>query len=60
MMYLEENAGAAAQIGLTPKEVAELEGVVPADRTVGDRYGRANMKAINADKPVMRPGGSLR
>ena len=44
--YLEENA-AAADISLTPAEVAELEAAVPAHEIVGDRYAPANMKAID-------------
>jgi aryl-alcohol dehydrogenase-like predicted oxidoreductase len=44
--YLEENA-AAAEIGLTPEEVAELEAAVPPGQIVGDRYAAANMQAID-------------
>ena len=44
--YLEENA-AAADIKLTPAEVAELEAAVPRDAVAGDRYAAANMKAID-------------
>jgi aryl-alcohol dehydrogenase-like predicted oxidoreductase len=44
--YLEENA-AAAEIKLTPHEVAELEAAVPQNEIVGDRYAAANMKAID-------------
>ena len=44
--YLEENA-AAAEIGLTPEEVAELEAAVPPSQIVGDRYAAANMQAID-------------
>jgi aryl-alcohol dehydrogenase-like predicted oxidoreductase len=44
--YLEENA-AAAEITLTPAEVAELEAAVPAHEVAGDRYAAANMKAID-------------
>ena len=44
--YLEENA-AAADIQLTPDDVAELEAAVPAHEIVGDRYAPANMKAID-------------
>jgi aryl-alcohol dehydrogenase-like predicted oxidoreductase len=44
--YLEENA-AAAEINLTPNEVAELEAAVPENEIVGDRYAPANMKAID-------------
>jgi aryl-alcohol dehydrogenase-like predicted oxidoreductase len=44
--YLEENA-AAADIKLSPDEVAELEAAVPAAEIVGDRYAPANMKAID-------------
>jgi aryl-alcohol dehydrogenase-like predicted oxidoreductase len=44
--YLEENAR-AADIHLTPEEVAELEAAVPQDEIVGDRYTAASMTAID-------------
>jgi aryl-alcohol dehydrogenase-like predicted oxidoreductase len=44
--YLEENA-AAADIQLTPAEVAELEAAVPQHEIVGDRYADATMKTID-------------
>ena len=44
--YLEENA-AAAQIGLSPAEVAELEAAVPQDEIAGDRYSEASMKMVD-------------
>jgi aryl-alcohol dehydrogenase-like predicted oxidoreductase len=44
--YLEENA-AAADINLTPGEVAELEAAVPQDEIAGERYAAANLKAID-------------
>jgi aryl-alcohol dehydrogenase-like predicted oxidoreductase len=44
--YLEENV-AAAEIHLTPDEVAELEAAVPQDEVAGGRYAEANMKAID-------------
>jgi len=44
--YLEENA-AAADIKLTPAQVAELEAAVPQAEIAGDRYAEANMKAID-------------
>jgi aryl-alcohol dehydrogenase-like predicted oxidoreductase len=44
--YLEENA-AAADIKLTPGDVAELEAAVPQNEIAGDRYAPANMKAID-------------
>jgi aryl-alcohol dehydrogenase-like predicted oxidoreductase len=44
--YLEENA-AAASLRLTRDEVVELEAAVPQSEVVGDRYGPANMKAID-------------
>ena len=44
--YLEENA-AAAEIKLTPEEVAELEAAVPAEAVVGGRYAEAQMAAID-------------
>jgi aryl-alcohol dehydrogenase-like predicted oxidoreductase len=43
--YLEENA--AADIKLTPGEMAELEAAVPQNEIAGDRYAAANMKAID-------------
>src|ERR1019366_3205017 len=48
--YLEENA-AAAEIRLTPGEVAELEAAVPQNEVVGERYAAAHMKAIDRDDP---------
>jgi aryl-alcohol dehydrogenase-like predicted oxidoreductase len=44
--YLEENA-AAADIKLTPGEIAELEAAVPQNEIAGERYAAANMKAID-------------
>ena len=44
--YLEQNA-AAAEIRLTPDEVAELEAAVPQNEIAGDRYAAANMRAID-------------
>src|SRR5271168_4542647 len=44
--YLEENA-AAADIKLTPGEMAELEAAVPQNEIAGDRYAAANMKHID-------------
>lgn len=44
--YLEENAK-AADITLTPDDVAELEAAVPQDEVAGERYAEANMKAID-------------
>jgi aryl-alcohol dehydrogenase-like predicted oxidoreductase len=44
--YLEENA-AAADIKLTPREVAEMEAAVPEDQVAGDRYAAENMKHID-------------
>jgi aryl-alcohol dehydrogenase-like predicted oxidoreductase len=44
--YLEENA-AAAEIKLTPGEMAELEAAVPRNEIAGQRYAEANMKAID-------------
>jgi aryl-alcohol dehydrogenase-like predicted oxidoreductase len=44
--YLEENA-AAADIHLTPQEVAELEAAIPQDEIAGDRYADANLKMID-------------
>jgi aryl-alcohol dehydrogenase-like predicted oxidoreductase len=44
--YLEENA-AAAEIALSPAEVAELEAAVPQDAVAGDRYATGSMKTID-------------
>jgi aryl-alcohol dehydrogenase-like predicted oxidoreductase len=44
--YLEENA-AAAEIELTPSEVAELEAAVPIDEVMGDRYAGAFLHSID-------------
>ncbi len=44
--YLEENA-AAAEIKLTPQEVAELEAANPQNAIVGERYAPAAMNAID-------------
>jgi aryl-alcohol dehydrogenase-like predicted oxidoreductase len=44
--YLEENA-AAAEIKLTPGEVAELEAAVPQNEIAGDRYAAPAMRAID-------------
>ncbi|ADV80847.1 aldo/keto reductase [Terriglobus saanensis] len=44
--YLEENA-AAADIQLSPEEVAELEAAVPEDAIAGTRYAEANMKFVD-------------
>jgi aryl-alcohol dehydrogenase-like predicted oxidoreductase len=44
--YLEENA-AAADIALTPADIAELEAAVPASAVQGDRYAAANAKSID-------------
>ena len=44
--YLEENA-AAADIHLSPAEVAELEAAIPETEIAGDRYAAASMKHID-------------
>jgi aryl-alcohol dehydrogenase-like predicted oxidoreductase len=44
--YLEENA-AAADIKLSPAEVAEIEAAVPEDQVAGDRYAAENMRNID-------------
>jgi aryl-alcohol dehydrogenase-like predicted oxidoreductase len=44
--YLEENA-AAADITLTPRDVAELESAVPLHEVAGDRYSAAALRAID-------------
>jgi len=43
--YLEQNA-AAAEIALTPADIAELEAAVPPDAVVGDRYNEFQMQLI--------------
>ncbi len=44
--YLEENA-AAADLRLSPEEVAELEAAIPESAVVGERYTAASMKAVD-------------
>ena len=44
--YLEENA-AAAELQLTPEDVAELEAAVPQHEIAGERYAPANLQAID-------------
>jgi aryl-alcohol dehydrogenase-like predicted oxidoreductase len=44
--YLEENA-AAADIHLSPQDVAELEAAIPQEQIAGDRYSPANLKNID-------------
>lgn len=44
--YLEENA-AAANIRLSPTDIAELEAAIPESEIAGDRYAPANMKNID-------------
>ncbi|HLK64185.1 MAG TPA: aldo/keto reductase [Bryobacteraceae bacterium] len=44
--YLEENAS-AAEIKLTPAEVAELESAVPLDEVAGERYTPASLQTID-------------
>jgi aryl-alcohol dehydrogenase-like predicted oxidoreductase len=44
--YLEEN-GAAANVKLTPAEIAELDAVLPLGAAAGTRYPEAAMKAVN-------------
>ena len=44
--YLEENV-AAAEIKLTPEEVAEIEAAVPAEAVAGERYNAGGMKTID-------------
>jgi len=44
--YLDENA-VAADIHLTPEEVAELEAAIPEKEVVGDRYAAGAMKSID-------------
>ncbi|CAN5419000.1 aldo/keto reductase [soil metagenome] len=44
--YLEENT-AAAEIQLSPAEVAELEAAFPQEEIVGDRYAAGSLKTID-------------
>lgn len=44
--YLEENA-AAAEIQLSPEDIAELEAAVPQEEVAGARYNEAAMNAID-------------
>ena len=44
--YLEENA-AAADVHLSPAEVAEIETAVPPEEVAGERYAAAGMKTID-------------
>ena len=44
--YLEENA-AAAEMKLTPEEVAELESAVPQEAVAGNRYNENAMKMVD-------------
>lgn len=44
--YIDENA-AAANLELTPAEVAELENAVPIDQVAGERYTVASMSTID-------------
>ncbi len=44
--YVEENA-AAAEIRLSPDELAELESAVPENEVAGERYAAASMKSID-------------
>ncbi|MEX6506911.1 aldo/keto reductase [Jiella sp. M17.18] len=44
--YLEENAG-AADLTLTPQELAEIDAAFPTGAAAGTRYPEAGMKAVN-------------
>ncbi|MFL6120327.1 aldo/keto reductase [Actinophytocola sp.] len=44
--YLEENAG-AAQVALTPDQLAEITSAIPAGAVAGDRYNSEGMRAVN-------------
>jgi aryl-alcohol dehydrogenase-like predicted oxidoreductase len=46
LMYLDENLG-ALQVGLTSEELAEIDAVLPAGITSGERYPAHGMKAID-------------
>ncbi len=41
----------AADLELTPGELAAIEAAVPADQVVGDRYDPAQMAALDSEKP---------
>jgi aryl-alcohol dehydrogenase-like predicted oxidoreductase len=45
--YLEENA-AAADVTLTPEQLARLEAALPADAVSGDRYPAGALQRVNA------------
>ena len=44
--YLEENAG-AADVSLTPDQLAEIDSAIPAGSVSGDRYTPEGMRAVN-------------
>jgi aryl-alcohol dehydrogenase-like predicted oxidoreductase len=44
--YLDENV-VAAEVRLTPEDVAEIEAAVPPGEIAGERYAAANMRAID-------------
>ena len=44
--YLEENV-AAAEVTLTPEDLAELDRILPRGATSGDRYSEMAMKVVN-------------
>ena len=44
--YLEENA-AAADIRLSPADVAEIEAALPQEAVAGDRYAAAGLRSID-------------
>jgi aryl-alcohol dehydrogenase-like predicted oxidoreductase len=46
MKYLDENLG-ALQVSLTSEELAEIDAILPAGITSGDRYPAQGMKAID-------------
>jgi len=41
----------AAELELTPDEVAAIEAAVPADQVAGDRYDPAQMASLDSEKP---------
>jgi aryl-alcohol dehydrogenase-like predicted oxidoreductase len=46
LKYLEENL-AAAQVSLTPDEMKQINAILPAGQTAGDRYHAQAMAAVN-------------
>jgi pyridoxine 4-dehydrogenase len=45
---------AAAEIALTPAELAEIEAAVPADAVAGERYGAMQMAHLDSERSGSR------